>query len=452
MKLLQTDVARIILIICLTFHLNAESFYVDNARAGNGDGTSWASAWNSIGNINWAAVNPGDVIFISGGTNSKTYSGSVSLNSTTGSGTAASPIVIRNATDVGHNGSVIIDGGSSRGINLNGANYLTIRGLEFRNASGSGGGIIIDRAQGVVVDSCSFYITSHGGVFVQRSSGCTISNNTLTTPANTGTQTDGIYSQRNNSNTYDGNHIVISNQAITPHCDGIQMFLDRDMVVRNNYIEQNNDKTYNAQGIYSTNCSGTIEVYNNVIYGPNTWNSLLTVSIISEGDARLVAYHNTFIGGGWGTIAVEQAPHSIVKNNILVNFKNGGWLIKLNGALSSLQNLDYNIYYAPNSGIVTTYNEAGRSWSQWQGLGYDQNGMNTDPKIQDAGARDFTLQETASIIDRGTPLDARYNLDRNNVPRPQNAGWDPGAYEFSNNQSTDTTPPQAPQNLRIGAN
>jgi hypothetical protein len=47
--------------------VSAEDWYVDNAVALSGNGTSWASAWKSFGNINWGSIHGGDTIYISGG-------------------------------------------------------------------------------------------------------------------------------------------------------------------------------------------------------------------------------------------------------------------------------------------------------------------------------------------------------------------------------------------------
>lgn len=130
-------------------------------------------------------------------------------------------------------------------------------------------------------------------------------------------QTDGIYSQLDVGNVYERNHIVISNAETTGHDDGIQMYRDTDITVRNNYIEQENNKVENAQGIYATDSYGTFRVYNDVVYGPSTKNCLLTLGRYSEGDARLIAYNNTLVVGGWGVVYVRDAPYSVVQNNIL---------------------------------------------------------------------------------------------------------------------------------------
>lgn len=46
--------------------------YVDNAVSSSGNGSSWSQAWMSFSVIDWDIVEPGDTIYISGGSGTKT--------------------------------------------------------------------------------------------------------------------------------------------------------------------------------------------------------------------------------------------------------------------------------------------------------------------------------------------------------------------------------------------
>lgn len=84
--------------------LHAASWYVDNAATGANNGNSWADAWRSPTNIVWASVNPGDTVFVSGGSTSKLYTNSLVIGK---NGTAGNPITVRIGQDPGHNGVAI---------------------------------------------------------------------------------------------------------------------------------------------------------------------------------------------------------------------------------------------------------------------------------------------------------------------------------------------------------
>jgi hypothetical protein len=102
---------------------NASNWYVDKNASGPNNGTSWDNAWTSIGGIVWNSVQPGDTVYISGGTTSKTYSERLTSGK---SGTAGNVITISVGQDGGHNGSVILDG---TGVQYNG---ITLNNSYFK--------------------------------------------------------------------------------------------------------------------------------------------------------------------------------------------------------------------------------------------------------------------------------------------------------------------------------
>ena len=81
--------------------------YVDKNANGLNNGTSWATAWNSFSSINWSSIQPGDVIYISGGTDSTVYNETLDIQK---SGTAGHLITIRRGQSSGHNGRAVIMG------------------------------------------------------------------------------------------------------------------------------------------------------------------------------------------------------------------------------------------------------------------------------------------------------------------------------------------------------
>jgi hypothetical protein len=99
------------IIVCLFLMLtsaHAKNWYVDNAATGANNGTSWANAWRNVKAV--TGVQPGDTVFISGGTNSKTYSdgGWIPLG-----GVKDNPVTYKVGQDPGHNGIVRFNGGGA---------------------------------------------------------------------------------------------------------------------------------------------------------------------------------------------------------------------------------------------------------------------------------------------------------------------------------------------------
>ena len=153
--------------------------------------------------------------------------------------------------------------------------------------------------------------------------------------------------------------------------------------------------------------------------------------MISEGNAQLIAYHNTLVGGGWGTIYLKNVPNSIVMNNIIINNKINGWGLRVEGTIVAHDHINFNIYFLPNSESIIELNNENKTWSEWQQLGFDSESLNQNPLLNDPANRNFKLQHDSPAIDSGMQLPFPYNFDKDGIKRPFGNGFDLGAYEFN---------------------
>jgi parallel beta-helix repeat protein len=407
-----------ILLSSLSF---AATYYVDALYGKDtNSGTSTSSPWKTIAKVNAFTFKPGDVILFKRGAAWKETL-TVKQN-----GTSTASIRF----DAYGSGSLpVFDGSMSRsyGIYASTKSYVQIRNIKVQNTTH--GAVYITDSKYISVQNCEMYITGRAGVFIQRSSYCYISGNKMSTPDTYyNVQTDGVYAQRNTNNTYDGNHIVISNRHADQHCDAIQFYNETNGMVKNNYVEQNNTKMGNAQGIYCSENHGLTKIFNNVAYGMYSTAGMIKFENASTtGKVEIIG--NTAFGGKMGLIRTND-PYVIFRNNIVVTTGSNPpvWFIK---TVANKSNVSNNLYKnsTTGSGLVmqgsTIY-----TISKWKGLGYDASSIEADPKFTSRSSKDFTLLSGSPAINKGVDLSSPYNVDRIGTKRPYSLRSDIGAYEM----------------------
>ena len=141
----------------------AETVYYVSRTGSNGDGRTWATAWNELNQIDWAEVGPGDTILIDGGPVACRHGVAVTGRNNTpapagcgmvyrtalvigASGTADAPVTIRLAEEAGRGGTARIFGGRATPLPYCGQiSYAPDR-------PGTGDGIAVNGGSHIVID------------------------------------------------------------------------------------------------------------------------------------------------------------------------------------------------------------------------------------------------------------------------------------------------------------
>jgi len=253
-----------------------------------------------------------------------------------------------------------------------------------------------------------------------------------------GAETDGIYSQDNVDCIIENNQIYIYNNYDPSQNDCIQVYRDLNTIVRNNYCVQDTEKIHNSRGIAGRACSGTLEIYNNVVDMKNTQSEAISYENTDDAAGDLEVFNNTIYGRRlYHSLYSDGVSDPKIKNNIFQSDYTT-YFVRINDWAGTVTNIDYNIYYGPQTSSLINLDGTVKDWDVWQGDGFDPNGINEDPKFINVDTGQLQLQSNSSAIDNGITLSG-FSYDINYESRPQGSAWDMGAYE---GVGVDITPPE----------
>jgi parallel beta-helix repeat protein len=195
------------------------------------------------------------------------------------------------------------------------------------------------------------------------------------------------------------NSIIEGNDIYNNPGGGIQIYngTNNNNIIRGNLIHGNDQLSTSIVGgitVYSQ--SDNTQIYNNVIYGNGTESATYSPGItVGSGPTNTKIWNNTIYGNlGYGIQIYPGSPNNIVKNNIVINNKNGA---------------------IDNQGAATVIS----------------NNLSVDPSFVNAAASDFRLQSGSAAIDAGTDLSSfGITTDINGLNRPRGLSFDIGAYEY----------------------
>ena len=177
-------------------------------------------------------------------------------------------------------------------------------------------------------------------------------------------------------------------------------------------------------------------IYNNLIYN-NDRAGIKIGATKGENITGISIYNNTITDNATnGLQIVASGGSSITIDNIKGNIiqKSTAYDMYISSGVT-LSSVNYNCYYRP-TGNSWHYAGAEKTWEQWQALGFDANGIITDPALQP----NYIPSVSSVVIDAFPILQAptvTFTTDLQLLTRPVGAAWDIGAYEYIG----DTTAP-----------
>jgi hypothetical protein len=473
--------------------------YVNKNATGQNNGTSWANAWQSFSAINWGSIQPGDFIYISGGTTSTTYNESLEPAC---SGTASNYVTIiagkYSPSPSGHSGRVIIDGNNTRhGIAFydkggNKPSYLIVKGLETKDVEVGVYANFDNSHNCLVLDSLGLFGFSNGGVRFetgevgyQNMDSLFIQNCRIVSPDLVGGESDGMQLKGVSRSFINNNYIRIPNQDPVQHVDALQGYLCNGFVITNNIFI--NDSVYSTEGggipiILGSEGSLPVIIYNNFCYMGGVWYSggnwagtLMTRWYDHNPMPPTWIINNTVVSNGprvrgvWLEYATPTT--TTVINNIIAQYSTagGGEISTFDNSTGSNLRVDSirnNLFYQSFSsdvdfaGNVTGNGNTGQpsGWSDWVN-NYGGTGVKGDPLLvsnigyePDQGLLNGELQSGSPAINQGEDvewllnyLNTTYGLngrlvweDINGNPRDNTPTI--GAYEYD--AGPDLTPPR----------
>jgi hypothetical protein len=488
----------IIISILLFFTVNAQNVWYVNRDATGGDtGRNWANAWTDFdstdywgaGNgINWKIIQPGDTIYVSGGTDSTVYFPNGPYGIRLGYGTSSkntfasgNPVVLTSAYQTGHNGNVYISAYGAESPILCIMNLSNIKFTGFTiidNRTGGSGIVQLGGDDAGLSDSLIFFEDNH--IIGKGITEILYVNGTKTTvrnciienlPNDLANSQDAItMSGGKGGHTIDRNLIILrnGNNETDAHRDGIQLSnlgynvpagQRLTITISNNLlIDTNPEGTHWNNMLYNygwtQSANARFVIYNNIFVNRKIRTGVggLAIGRYYEGSYSeynsIYFLNNTIISkGSSGSMVTGWCIDTLVmKNNILIKDSLAPNILNLENTTAywnaAYKDIDYN-YYAEYSGISSPFAVAGginRSWSQWQSDGFDVHGSSgNSTAVTFANKYGLNNEDyyTTTGRDLGADLSAEFPfLQYDILGNPRTGSWDMGALEYQGSQTS----------------
>jgi hypothetical protein len=418
-----------------------ENIYIAQTAQGGNTGVDAANAhaitWFNTA-ANWGAgagkIGPGDTARLCG-----TLTSPLTVQS---SGTSGSPITILFEPDAQMSAPtwtgamitatsknyIVVDGGVNGTIaaTANGAtlaNHNTLTGVSI---DGNGAGAQYAEVKNLTIRD--LYVRTQNstdagsavGIWI-RAGNSSVHHNNITWAAaginwsfESG-QNGAIYS---NTTRYASTGIIFGSRNASSTYSNMDIY-DND--ISDPYVWDQPANNFHHDGVhfwgYGPDVTG-LKVHGNYVHG--NWGTHYTTQLYFEGTATGYQVYNNVLDASFRHIYIKMAGPGYVYNN---TFTGSGWAMDcLTGHVVDFAN---NIQY-PNGGQGYNGN-VGTSPT----VTYRNNFTAANPLFVNAANADYHLQSGSTAINTGLDLSAYFTTDKDGVARPQGAGWDMGAYEYT---------------------
>lgn len=400
---------------------HAAAFYV-SVTGNDGNVGSQAHPWATLQHAADVA-GPGDTVIVQPGS----YTGAKFARS----GAALAPIIFQAATDVLINAPGPLNTNNDN-LWIRNANYVILDGFEVMNAPRSGIAIQGEPnapATGNILRNNHCHNNGRWGIFTGYALNVVIEDNET---SYSGLE-HGIYV----SNSAD-NPIIRRNLAHHNQDSGIQINADPalpgDGIITNALIENNVIYENGVGGGAAINLASVRHslirnnlLYNNYASGIAGWDD---GAGNKWGTKKNKFLHNTIVqatSGRFALVLLNGSSGNQVTNNILIHKGTRGSIEVDRSSIASLRS-DYNVI---NNRFA--FNEEFITLTQWQKKKQDKHSLlwsSMDTVFVNPNTDDYHLVSGSPAVNTGTPLTGvPYDLE--GQPRPQNGGYDIGAYERS---------------------
>jgi len=496
----------IIISLLLFLSVNAQTiWYVVRDATGANTGRNWTDAWNYLdssswaGNqgVNWAIIQPGDTIYVSGGVDSTVYipSSSASTNwirpDTYYSFANGSTVIITKAWHTGHNGEVYFGQKNNTqdwAFRMFGVSNVKLNGFIFSDLRNDptpsvlvqlGGGDIGDIDSLIYLENCHLISDGVSGGLYLSGSKTTVKNCVIEQLYNSLPQDQDLIgiSAGRGGHTIDGCKIIYRNDNIGTgaHRDCVQWsnfgMPSRnetvDITIKNSLIIHPMSGSSWTAMIYSSEpyTNTNWYIYNNIIVSANTASGVGGIVLNQPNESMtqsIFIFNNIIIMNDDGSGLTGPLVNSgsvdtfVVKNNIVVMDAPVNHVFNIRimyPANAYYRDIDYNAYYEYGGRTGDFSNGEGfgsYTYEQWQAGGYDIHsltGNSTAVTFTDKYGETFESYYTETGRDLGVNLSSAYpdlltkfpDLAYDILGNPRSGSWDIGALEYQDG-AVDTVP------------